>query len=90
VGEHKLAGGGQHRRLGGYFSEVGCYNVGVMARPIFYLISYVTIKGWLSIIPRRRVWGAHRTSRAARSARQRGTVARVRRHCAALQRGWRE
>ena len=44
---------GGHRRL----LDIGCYDVGLPFRLIFYCVSYVTIKGWLSIIPRRRVWG---------------------------------
>jgi fucose 4-O-acetylase-like acetyltransferase len=43
----------QHRRQLGV--GVGCYNVGVPLRLIFYCLSMLAVRGWLACIPRRRV-----------------------------------
>jgi fucose 4-O-acetylase-like acetyltransferase len=43
----------QHRRQ--LAIGVGCYDVGVPLRLIFYFISLCTVRGWLACIPRKRV-----------------------------------
>ncbi len=45
--------GGQHRRQLGV--GIGCYDVGVPLRLIFYFLSLCTVRGWLACIPRKRV-----------------------------------
>jgi len=36
---------------------VGCYDVGIPLRLAFYFLSYYCIKGWLAVMPRKRVPG---------------------------------
>ena len=43
----------QHRRQLGV--GIGCYDVGVPLRLVFYFLSLCTIRGWLACIPRKRV-----------------------------------
>lgn len=44
-----------HRRQLGV--GVGCYDVGIPLRAAFYFLSYFCIKGWLAVMPRKRVPG---------------------------------
>jgi fucose 4-O-acetylase-like acetyltransferase len=56
-GDHDKDMGGDHRRQLGDGVGLGCYDVGVPLRLVFYGLSLLALMGWLSLIPRRRVRG---------------------------------